>query len=148
MESVKDCLHLFGLRPGASWDEVNAAYRDLVRGLSGLDDGLGTYQPDPSTTRLYEQLLTASKLRPTGSPTTFSTPRSCGTIRVGAASTDSESWSTSPLTAKPHPSRRRVATPHLRTLSHRLRRLLNMAKAFVSGRPLLGRRLSILGLRR
>jgi hypothetical protein len=31
MESVKDCLHLFGLRPGASWDEVNAAYRDLVR---------------------------------------------------------------------------------------------------------------------
>jgi hypothetical protein len=37
-----------------------------VRGLSGLDDGLGTYQPDPSTTRLYEQLLTASKLRPTG----------------------------------------------------------------------------------
>jgi hypothetical protein len=45
---------------------IREAFRDLVRGLSGLDDGLGTYQPDPSTTRLYEQLLTASKLRPTG----------------------------------------------------------------------------------
>lgn len=31
MESVRDCLNLFGLRPGASWDEVNAAYRDLIR---------------------------------------------------------------------------------------------------------------------
>ncbi len=45
---------------------IREAYRDLVRGLSGLDEGLGTYQPDPNTSRLYEQLLTASKLRPTG----------------------------------------------------------------------------------
>lgn len=31
METVRDCLHLFGLRHGASWDEVNGAYRDLIR---------------------------------------------------------------------------------------------------------------------
>jgi hypothetical protein len=31
MKSVKDALSLLGLTPGASWDEVNGAYRDLVR---------------------------------------------------------------------------------------------------------------------
>ncbi len=31
MDSVEDCLNILGLSHGASWDEVNEAYRDLVR---------------------------------------------------------------------------------------------------------------------
>jgi hypothetical protein len=31
MESLEDCLNILGLSQGASWDEVNEAYRDLVR---------------------------------------------------------------------------------------------------------------------